>query len=215
MKRLSIVGIFFALAGIAFLLAGGAALGMAKAGKTSLQAVYKAQNLMMTYDANGNFTDREKVEGGNAILSLLTNDWKYPLRKGSLDPKNPLVNTPDEVMVQYARISYHTLYSTQTIVLDKDVDYKGQTYNAGKHDFAVDGRYWQDFDRAHPIEGVARSQAWSSTVLGLLASLQAGFASHTLVELAFYFSLLVMGLGMMFLIGGMGIAYAGLKERKK
>lgn len=215
MKRLPLVGVFFALVGIVLLIGGGAAIGMAKAGKKSIDAVYNAQKLMMTYDANGNFTDQGTVENGNAILSLLTNDWRYPLKKSSLDPKDALVNTPDEVMVQYARISYHTLHNTVKVTLDKDAEYKGKTYTAGVHDVPINGRYWQDFDRQNPLDGPARTQAWSATVLGLLASLQAGFASHTLVELAWFVGLLVMGLGMTFLVGGLGIAYAGLREHKK
>ena len=118
-------------------------------------------------------------------------------------------------MVQYARISYHTLHNTVKVTLDKDAEYKGKTYTAGVHDVPIDGRYWQDFDRQNPLDGPARTQAWSATVLGLLASLQAGFASHTLVELAWFVGLLVMGLGMTFLVGGLGIAYAGLREHKK
>jgi len=188
---------------------------MANAGKTSLQAVYKAQHINMEYDENGNFIDRGTIKDGSAILSLLTNDWQFPLKKSSLDPKDPLVNTPDETMVQYARITYHTLHSTVKVTLDKDAEYKGETFTAGAYDFPINGRYWQDFNRAHPIEGLARNMAWSPTVLGLLASLQAGFASHTLVELVWYIGLLIIGLGMTFLFGGLGFAYAGLKERKK
>lgn len=215
MKRLLFAGSFFTFVGIGFLMGGAVVVGIANAGKTSLQAVYQAQHIMMEYDANGNFIDRGTVENGDAILSLLTNDWQYPLKPGSLDPKDPLVNTPDEAMVQYARISYHTLHSTVKVTIDKDAEYKGETFKAGSYDFPINGRYWQDFDRSHPIEGPARSIAWSPTVLGLLSSLQAGFASHTLVELAWYIGILIIGLGMTFFFGGLALGYAGLMGGKK
>jgi len=145
----------------------------------------------------------------------LTDDWKYPLKKKSLDPNNTLVNTPDELMVQYARISYHVMHSTQTITLEEDVEYKGETFAAGTHEFNVDGRYWQDFDRMHPIEGPARGQAWTGTVHGLLASLAAGVAAHNLAEFVWYMGMLISGLGGTFLVGGIGLAWAGKQERSQ
>ena len=122
MKNLKFVGVLFGLVGVGMIIGGCVVLFMSKGGATSLQAVYKAQNVMMSYDDNGNFIDRGEVAGGNAILNLLEDDWKYPLKKWSLNPNDPLVNTPDELMVQYARISYHVMHGTQTIVLEENVD---------------------------------------------------------------------------------------------
>jgi hypothetical protein len=213
MKKIKLVGIFFALVGLGLLAGGAVAISMANAGKTSLEAVYRAQKVMMEYDENGNFIDRGTAEEGNAILSLLTDEWKYPLKKWNLDPSNPLVNTPDELMVQYARITYHVIHGTQTITLDEDVEYNGETFAAGTYEFPVDGRYWQDFNRQHPIEGPARGMAWSGTVHGLLANLAAGVASHSLVELAWFIGILILGLGGAFLVGGIGLVWAGKEEK--
>lgn len=43
-----------------------------------------------------------------------------------------------------------------------DVEYNGEVLKAGTYEFAVDGCYWADFDRQHPIEGPARAQAWTA-----------------------------------------------------
>ena len=47
----------------------------------------------------------------------------------------------------------------------------GQVFPAGEYEFAVDGRYWTDFDRQHPIEGPARDKAWTGTAHALIANL--------------------------------------------
>ena len=82
-------------------------------------------------------------------MSLLTNDWGYPVAGYEMDTNDPLVNTPSEYMYQMATISYHTLHGTQTVVLPEDVTAAdGTVYKAGTYEFPVDGRYWTAFDRA-------------------------------------------------------------------
>lgn len=157
---------FISMAGLVLIVGGiiGMSLGVyiyiqANRGLESLDAVYAAQGRTMSYDADGNFIDRGTKEGGDAILSLLEDDWKYPLNRRNLDPDDPLVNTPDELMVQFAIINYHTLHGTHTVVLDEDVEYQGVGYEAGTYDVPVDGRYFSDLDRRHPLEGPVRTQA--------------------------------------------------------
>ncbi len=96
-------------------------------------------------------------------MTLLTDSWGYPVVSSELDPADPIVNTGSEYMYQMAVVAYHTLNSTQTIVLEEDVTYNGELFAAGSYEFAVDGRYWNDFDREHPIEGAARAMAWTGT----------------------------------------------------
>ena len=87
-------------------------------------------------------------------MSLLTNDWGYPVASYEMDKNDPLVNTPSEYMYQMATISYHTLHGTQTVVLPEDVTAAdGTVYKAGTYDFPVDGRYWTAFDRTQPHRG--------------------------------------------------------------
>ncbi|MEP7040214.1 MAG: hypothetical protein ABI864_01425 [Chloroflexota bacterium] len=60
----------------------------------------------------------------------------------------------------------------------------GDVIPAGSYDFKVDGRYYADFDRANPIEGTARGQAWSATALGLIGELGDGTTTAPVLQLA-------------------------------
>jgi hypothetical protein len=212
MKNLKLVGVLFGIAGVALIVVGGLVVYKAQKGKESLQAVYRAQNVIMSYDEDGNFVDRGTIESGDAILKLLIEDWKYPLNRKNLDPNDPLVNTADELMVTYARINYHVIHGTQTIVLDEDVEYEGEIYEAGSHEFDVEGRYWQGFDRNHPLEGPARDLAWTGTAHSLLANLAAGTVSDSLVQFVWFVGILAIGLGATFILGGIGLILASRKE---
>jgi hypothetical protein len=214
---------WFSLAGFALIFGGliGVVLGgylhfKAVDGLKSLDAVYAVQARMMPYDDDGNFTDRGTKAGGDAILGLLEDDWQFPLNRGNLDPSDPLVNTPDELMVQYAIISYHTLHGTQTVVLEQDVEYNGVVYEAGSHEVPVDGRYFSDLDRSHPLEGAVRNQAWSPLAFGLLANLIGGVNSDLTAGIAHFMSWSIfVGLGLMFIIIGTFVTLGGLQLNRK
>ncbi len=214
---------WFSLAGFALIFGGliGVVLGgylyiKADGGLKSLDAVYAVQARMMPYDEDGNFTDRGTKAGGDAILGLLEDDWQFPLNRGNLDPNDPLVNTPDELMVQYAIINYHTLHGTQTVVLAEDVEYKGVVYEAGSHEVPVDGRYFSDLDRSHPLEGAVRDQAWSPLAFGLLANLIGGVNSDLTAGMAHFMSWSIfVGLGLMFMIIGGFVTLGGLQLNRK
>ncbi len=199
----SVAGLVLLVGGVIGIALGGYLYFKAADGLESLDAVYAAQNRMMTYDADGNFTDRGTAEGGDLILSLIEDDWDFPLNRSNLDPGDPLVNTPDELMVQYAIIGYHTLHGTQTVVLDEDVEYQGVLYEAGEYEVDVDGRYYSDLDRLHPLEGPVRSQAWSPLALSLQAQLINGVNSDLLSGMAHFMSWSIFaGLGFMFAVAG-------------
>ncbi len=219
MKRLNLItvaGLVLFVGGIIGMALGGYLITKANGGLKSLEAVYAAQNRVMTYDADGNFTDRGTKDGGDKILSLLENDWKYPLNRANLDPKNTLVNTPDELMVQYAIINYHTLNGTQTVVLAKDVEYKGTLYAAGSYDVPVEGRYFSDLDRAHPLEGKVRDQAWSPLAFGLLGNLIGGVNADYAAGMAHFMSWSIfMGLGFMFSVAGAFVTVGSLQLARK
>ena len=163
----------------------------------------------LTYNEDGQLTDRGETEGAEAIMSLLTDDWKYPVVESDLDPADPLVNTASEYMYQMATISYHTLHGTQTVVLDEDVEYDGELFKAGTYEFDVDGKYWTDFDREHPIEGIAREQAWTGTAHGLIGELGVGTVTHSALQLGLAMSGLLAGLGLTFLLAGLGLVWVG------
>jgi hypothetical protein len=170
----------------------------------------------MTYDEDGNFTDRGTAEGGAAILSLIEDDWNFALNRGNLDPEDTLVNTPDELMVQYGIINYHTLHGIQTVVLAEDVEYNGETFPAGSHEVPVDGRYFSDLDRSHPLEGPVRTQAWSPLAFALTSTLLNGMNSDYMAGMAHFMSWSIfIGLGFMFSLAGVFVFAGGIQLSRK
>jgi hypothetical protein len=107
-----------------------------------------------------------------------------------------------------ATIGAHVLHGTQTIVLTEDVEYNGEVFAAGAYEFDVEGRYWTDFDRQHPIEGPARGQAWSGTVHGLFGELGVGTVTASTLQLAQAVTFLILGLGLVFMVSGGGLIWA-------
>jgi hypothetical protein len=213
---ISMAGLVLVIGGIIGIGLGGYLYLTANAGLDSLETVYETQGRIMPYDDEGNFTDRGTVEGGDAILSLIENDWNFNLNRANLDPADPLVNTPDELMVQYGIINYHTLHGTQTVVLDEDVEYQGVVYEAGTHEVPVDGRYFSDLDRRHPLEGPVRTQAWSPLAFGLTSTLLNGMNSDYMAGMAHFMSWSIfMGLGFMFAVAGVFVTLGGFQLTRK
>jgi hypothetical protein len=208
-KRFRMIGIVLALFGIGFMGVGIFAYTQVQNGYGSLQAFSEAQNVELSYNEDGQLVDRGETAGAEAIMVLLTEDWKYPVVEADLDPADPLVNTATEYMYQMAAISYHTLNGTQTVVLTEDATFNDQVIEAGTYEFEVDGRYWTDFDRSNPIEAAAREQAWSGTAHGLIAELGVGTVTHSTLQLGLAFAGVLAGLGLVFLLIGGGIYWAG------
>lgn len=205
MKRFRLLGYVLALIGLGFLAAGGVAYVMTQDGYGSLQAFSEAQGVELSYNEDGQLIDRGTTEGADAIMELLTVDWGYPVDMSELDPNDPLVNTDSEYMFQMATVGYHVLHGTQTVVLAEDVEYNGETFAAGTYEFDVDGRYWTDFDRQHPIEGPAREQAWSGTVHGLVGELGVGVVTHTSIQVGYAMAGVLATLGLLSLLTGLGM----------
>lgn len=183
----------------------------ANAGLKSLDAVYRAQNVELSYNEDGQLIDRGETEGADAIMSLLVDDWVFPVDEAAFDANDPLVNTPSELMYQYATITYHVLHGTQTVTLDEPVEYNGETFEAGTYEFDVDGRYWTDFDRMHPIEGPAREMAWGGAH-GLLASISTGAVSDMEAGFAHFAAWRTILVGFAIGLGGVGLFAASRKE---
>ena len=207
-SRLAKMGIALLVVGMGFVIAGGVAYTRVQDGYDSLQAFSEAQNVQLSYNEDGELVDRGTTEGAEAIMALLTDEWQYPVVEGDLDPNDPLVNTGTEYMYQMATIAYHTLHGTQAITLDSDVEYNGEVFAAGTYDFEVDGRYWTDFDRMHPLEGPARGMAWTGTVHGLVGELGVGTVTHSTLQMGLALSGLLAGLGLTFMLSGGGLIWA-------
>jgi len=191
-----------------FVIAGGVAYSRVQDGYDSLHAFSEAQNVELSYNEDGQLVDRGTTEGADAIMTLLTDDWQYPVVEGDLDPNDPLVNTGTEYMFQMATVAYHVLDGTQEVVLTEDVVYNDEVFAAGTYEVGVEGRYWTDFDRQHPLEGPARGQAWTGTVHGLVGELGVGTVTHSTLQMGLALSGLMAGLGLTFMLTGGGMIWA-------
>jgi len=212
--RIRKLGIVLAAFGLVFVVGGGFAAFKTYQGAQSLQAFSAAQDIKLTYNDQGQLVDRGKVEGAQAIMTLLEKDWAYPVAKSELDPNDPLVNTASEYMYQMATIAYHTLHGTQTVVLPEDVTADdGTVYKAGTYEFAVDGRYWTDFNRANPIEAKAREQAWTGTAHALIGELGVGTLTATNLQMGLGLAGLFAGIGFMQIVTGLGLVWAVRPEK--
>ncbi len=206
-SRLRTVGVVLAVVGMVFVIAGGVAFFKVQEGYDSLQSFSEAQAVELSYNDDGQLVDRGTVEGAQAIMTLLTDEWGYPVVEADLDPNDPLVNTATEYMFQMATVGYHVLHGTQNVTLAAPAEYDGVTYEAGTHEVLVDGRYWTQFDRQHPLDGPARGQAWSGTVHGLFAELGVGTVTHSALQLGLALAGLFAGVGIVSIIAGSGMVW--------
>ena len=207
--RMRTLGIVLAVTGLLFVAGGTFVFAKTYEGYNSLQALSAAQGVKLSYNDQGQLVDRGDTAEAQAIMSLLKDDWKYPVNDAELNPNDPVVNTATEFMYQMATITHHTLTGTQTVVLAEDVTAAdGTVYKAGTYDFKVDGRYFSQFNRANPIEGAARDKAWSGTALALTAALGVGTATATALQLGLGIAALFAGFGFFALIAGLGLVWA-------
>jgi hypothetical protein len=224
-KPLGLLGIFLIVVSIGYFVGAGVAYSKVQGGYNSLQSFSEVQNVELSFDEDGNLVDRGTVEGAEAIMSLLEDDWGFPVVDSDITASDPLVNTASEYMFQMATISYHVLNGTQTVTLmeadltDEDGNVAA-TYNCNGEDvavpspfptegvtceFEVNGRYWTGFDRMDPVEGQARDMAWSGTAHALVAELGVGAATHSTLQLALGVAALLAGLGVVSTV--MGVAF--------
>jgi hypothetical protein len=207
-SRLTKLGVVLAVFGLAFVAAGGYAFMKVQDGQNSLTAFSAAQSVKLSYDDQGQLgANSEEAQG---IMAMLTNDWGYKVDKSELNPNDPIVNTASEYMYQMATISYHVLHGTQNITLQDDYTAPdGIFYAAGTPiPFNVDGRYYSQFDRTDPAQAAARGIAWSPTALALIGQLGVGAATASSLQLGLGVAAAVGGIGIMFLVAGLGLVWA-------
>ena len=215
MKRIRTLGIALVIAGLG-LAGAGFAYGMPQAndGLASAQAMYEAQGVELSYNDAGQLVDRGTPEAAQNILALLEQDWKYPVNHDNLDPSNPIVNTRDELMYQYATITYHVLHGMQKVTLTAEqvpITYRGVTYaEAGEYEIEV-GEYYANFDRTNPIEAQLRN-AWTPQALAITGTLAAGHANQAAGELAQATTLAIGGIGLLFSAAGGGLVWVSFGQ---
>ncbi|MFW7413902.1 hypothetical protein [Demequina sp. SO4-18] len=211
--RLKLLGIILAIIGIGFIGIGAFAALQVKAGNDSLQAFSEAQNVTLTYNEDGQLVDRGEVEGAQAIIDLVENDWNYSLKSWEMDANDPLVNTGSEYMYQMGLVAYHTLYGTNEVTLTEPVEYNGETFEAGTYEVATDGRYWADFDRMHPLEGQAREAAWTPTAHALIGELGVGSVTANVLVLGLGTAAIAAGLGLTLILAGLGMVWVSRADK--
>jgi hypothetical protein len=222
-SRLRILGVIVLIVGLVSLGASAYAYLRVQDGAAALEGFSNAQNVALSYNDEGELTDRGTTEEAAAILALLTEDWNWPVNDGDLDPNDPVVNTATEYMYQMATIAHHTLDGTQTVVLTETVEYDAdrdgeitpdEVFTPGTYEVPVDGRYWTAFDRQHPLEGPTRAQAWNGTVHGLFAELGVGATTHSSLEMGRGVAMITALMGVGFLIIGGGLLWAGWSKKE-
>jgi hypothetical protein len=209
-KRLQRLGIGLVLMGLVFFAAGGYTLYKTQQGANALHAYSAAQNVTLTYNADGQLADAKgDTTEATAIMGLLANDWGYTVDKSELNPNDPVVNTASEYMYQMATISYHTLHATTTVTIPADVVVDGQVVTkAGDYEFANDGRYWTGFDRTDPIQGAARGEIWSPTALALVGNLGVGSVTASALTMGLGVAALFALIGLTVVLTGLGLVWA-------
>lgn len=211
MKRIRILGVALAAAGLA-MAGAGFLYGMPQAndGLASAQAMYEAQGVTLSYNDEGQLVDRGTTEGAQKILALLEGDWKFPVNRANLDPNDPVVDTRDELMYQYATITYHVLHGEVDVKLTAEqvpITYRGVTYTEPGTYKIAPLKYYAQFDRTNPIESQLRG-AWSPQALALTAALAGGHANQAAGELAQATTLAIGGIGLLFAASGAGLVWA-------
>ncbi|MDA8236980.1 MAG: hypothetical protein M0T75_03690 [Chloroflexi bacterium] len=207
-SRFKGLGLFLIVAGLVFVGVSGYTYLKTQEGARSLQAFSAAQDVKLSYDEQGQLTDRGTVEGAQAIMSLLTKDWGYTVNAGELNPNDPVVNTASEYMYQMATIAFHTLNGTQKVTLTQPAEYNGKTYAAGTYDVPVAGRYWSQFNRLDPLDGKAREQAWTGTAHALIAELGVGSVTASALQIGLGVAAIAFLLGLVLIVAGAGLVWA-------
>jgi hypothetical protein len=226
------------IVGFGYFAGAGVAYSKTQDGYGALQAFSAAQNVELTYNDQGQLTDRGTTEGAQAIMTLLKDDWKFPvvMGKGGLDPNDPLVNNSSEYMYQMATIVHHTLDGVQNVTLTEDqiaaakesgalepdgtyngvvTAYQGQVLEPGTYEVPVNGRYWTGFDRTDLLDGPARDGAWSGTAHALVAELGVGAGTHSSLMLALGIAGLLAGLGVVCMVMGVAFLWHTRREMYK
>ena len=216
-NRLKWLGVVLAVFGLAFVAAGGYAYFKVQDGQQALTAFSAAQSVKLNYNDQGQLVDRGEPAQAQAIMDLLTKDWGYTVDKAEFNPADPIVNTASEYMYQMATISFHVLNGTYNVTLTEDYTAAdGTFYAAGTPiPFDVNGRYYSQFDRSDPVQAAARGMAWSPTALGLIGQLGVGASTASSLQLGLGVAAAVGGIGLIFLIAGLGLVWAVRPETVK
>jgi hypothetical protein len=212
--RIKIVGLGLTVAGFLFMAVGGYTYVQTQAGGASLAAYSAAENVKLTYNSDGQLADKTgSTEEATHIMSLLVNDWKYPVVTAEFDPNDPVVNTGSEYMYQMATVTYHTLNSKVTVTLAKNVTAAdGAVTAAGDYAFTNDGKYWATFGK-DPVAAAARGVVWSPTAHALIANLGVGAVTASALQMGLGIAAIAGAMGLVLLLLGLGLVWSSRAAR--
>lgn len=88
-KRFRVAALIMVVAGLVFVGTGGYTFIRTQAGASSLQSFSSAQAVKLSYNDADKLVDRGDPEEAAKIMSLLKNDWGYPVDPAELDPNDP------------------------------------------------------------------------------------------------------------------------------
>ncbi len=214
--RFKKLGLALMVAGLAFVLVGGYTFVKTQEGAKSLSTFSAVQNVTLNYNDQGQLTDRGKVEGATAIMSLLTKDWGYPVVAADFNPNDPIVNTASEYMYQMATVTEHTLNAVVTVTLPADVTtVSGEVVKAGDYEFTNTGKYWTGFDRTNPVEALARDKVWTPTALALVGQLGVGTVTASALQMGLGIAGIAGAMGGLLILFGIGLVWATRPETEK
>ena len=232
-QRLRLLGYMLMAFGIVFFVGAGVAFSIYNDGQHSLQSFSEVQGVELTYNEDGQLIDRGTTEGADAIMTMLTDEWGYPVSDREMDASDPLVNTASEYMYQMATVVYHVINGTTEITLNEGqlVDAEGNAITelaVGDQvlpvpnpfpaegwtvEYPNGGKYWADFDRTNPADAAARGDIWTGTVHGLVGELGVGTVTASALKIALGMVALLAGLGAINLLLGAGLVWASSANR--
>ena len=108
-QRLRLVGIMLMVFGLVFFIGSGVAFKMYSDGAHSLQSFSEVQGVELSYNEDGQLVDRGDTAAAEGIMTMLTEEWGYPVSDREMDPDDPLVNTASEYMYQMATVTHHVI----------------------------------------------------------------------------------------------------------
>ena len=150
-------------------------------------------------------------------MSLLVNDWGYPVDSAELQSRTTRSSTPvASTCSRWHRVVPHAArhadgrLSTRTSPLPT-----ARSTRQAPYEIPVDGRYWAEFDRRNPIDAAVRTQAWTGTAHALIGELGVGSATASTLQMGLGLAGLFAGIGFAFIFAGLGLAWAARPETAK
>jgi hypothetical protein len=213
--RLKVVGVIVAVFGLAFLAGGGYAYYKVNQGTQALHAFSAAQNVTLTYNADGQLADAKgDTTEATAIMGLLANDWGFAVDKGELNPNDQVVNTTSEYMYQMATITYTPCMarrrSSSTRTPRRPTARSiPQARTSSRTTVAMD-RFRPD----QPDRSRRSRTDRTPTAIGLVGELGVGSATASALTLGLGMTAVLGGVGLMFLITGSGLAVGGSSRHR-